>query len=800
MTQPTAEDIRSDDAAERLLEDSWETRSRGVDRRELLTEVAAGALFVLCAVALLLVPGARAGFDVVVAVTLVVLYTLVSRVEFPVGAGYVVPSQLVLVPMLVLLPPATVPLLVAIGLVLARASDLVRRRGSALRLLFAIPDAWHALGPAIVLVAAGAPKLDLSNLPLLGAALLCGCLFDAGSATLREAAARGIAPQLQVQVLAHVVMVDACLAPIGFLAGLAASRHPAAVLLVLPLAALLMLLARDRHARIQQAQNRLQLAIRERSRLQSAVRRMGDAFAAKLDLDALVDIMLRGSIEAVDGDAGYLCLSGSKPRCLPEDAPADLRAALEATADAATASGAPEQAHHDAGWALSLPFGVAAPDGLSGAVSFARRARPFQHDEIALLTELVGKGRTAAADILGHHALREQAISDPLTGLGNRRKMAESLGTWFAGEGERTPRLLMLFDLDGFKTYNDTFGHPAGDALLTHLGAKLVTFVAPYGEAYRLGGDEFCAVLAIEPERLEDVIAGAAHALTEVGEEFTITASYGVVLLPHEADTLEQALQLADERMYSHKHGRSGAREQARDVLMRTMQAKQPNLREHSSQVAQLAVAVARRLGLAGEEIDEIARAAELHDVGKVGIPDAVLDKPAALDATEWDLMHQHTILGERILNAAPALRPVARIVRSTHERWDGTGYPDGLLGADIPAAARIVAVCDAYEAMTSDRAYRLAIGHEGACQELRDTAGTQFDPQVVDVFLSEIAKLAAPMPDQDGAGAPVQLLADRVRSLLGSAKLEPCPPSPVASTDGGETTPIRTVSRPAST
>ena len=358
----------------------------------------------------------------------------------------------------------------------------------------------------------------------------------------------------------------------------------------------------------------------------------------------------------------------------------------------------------------------------------------------------------------------------------------------------------MLFDLDGFKTYNDTFGHPAGDALLTHLGAKLAAAVAPHGEAYRLGGDEFCAVLAIEPEALEEVIAGAAHALSEVGEEFTITSSYGVVLLPHEAQTLEQALQLADQRMYSHKHGRSGAREQARDVLMRTIQAKQPNLREHSSQVAQLAMAVARRLGLAGEEIDEIARAAELHDVGKVGIPDAVLDKPAELDSTEWELMHQHTILGERILNAAPALRPVARIVRSTHERWDGTGYPDGLRGTDIPTAARIVAVCDAYEAMTSHRAYREAIGHEAACQELRDMAGTQFDPDVVAVFLGEIAKVTLPEPDGESAGAPVQMLADRVRSLLGSGKLAPCPPSPAGSTDGGKMTSTPLASPPAST
>ena len=115
----------------------------------------------------------------------------------------------------------------------------------------------------------------------------------------------------------------------------------------------------------------------------------------------------------------------------------------------------------------------------------------------------------------------------------------------------------MLFDLDGFKSYNDTFGHPAGDALLAHLGMKLAASVAPYGEAYRLGGDEFCAVLTVEEDRLEEVIAGAAHALSESGEEFSISASHGVVLLPHEATTLEHALQLADERMYSHKHGRS---------------------------------------------------------------------------------------------------------------------------------------------------------------------------------------------------------------------------------------------------
>jgi diguanylate cyclase (GGDEF)-like protein len=796
----TVDDMHSEDAAERLLEESWELRSRGVDRRELATEVAAGALFLLVAGGLLLLPGAVAGFQLGAALALVVLYALVSRVEFPVGAGYVVPSQLVLVPMLMLLPPATVPLLVALGLVLARLSDWARRRGSALRLLFSIPDAWHAVGPALLLLLAGSPQLDLSNLPLLGAALLCGCLLDAASATLRDAAARGIAPRIQIQVLALVVTVDACLAPIGFLAGHAAGDQLAAVLLVAPLAGLLALLARDRHTRIEQAQSRLQLAIRERSRLQSAVRRMGDAFAAKLDIDALVDIMLRGSIEALDADTGCLRLVGSPPRLVGADAPEALHRALDEAALAATASGRAEHVHDEAGWALALPFRVGGSEGLRGAVAIARRERPFQDDEVELLTELVAKGRTAASDILGHHALREQAISDPLTGLGNRRKMAEGLGEWFATADERSPRLLMLFDLDGFKAYNDTFGHPAGDALLAHLGMKLAAAVAPYGEAYRLGGDEFCAVMTVEEDRLEDAMAGAALGLTESGEEFSISASHGVVLLPHEAKTLEQALQLADERMYSHKHGRSGAREQARDVLMRTMQAKQPDLRKHSSEVADLAVAVARRLGMDGEEIDEIARAAELHDVGKVGIPDAILDKPAGLDATEWELMHQHTILGERILNAAPALRPVARIVRSTHERWDGAGYPDGLRGAEIPLAARIVAVADAYDAMRTERTYSPAVGHEAACQELGDMAGSQFDPAVVDAFIAEIAERGAPAPDPESVDVPVQVLADRVRTLLGSSKLGACPPSPADSADGGATTPMPIASPPAST
>ena len=753
--------MRSEAAAERLLEDSWHTRSRRLPRRELISELVAASLFVAVVTAIALSSDAATGFQPGVAVVLIAVYVVLGRIEFPVGGGNVVPTHLALFPMLVLMPPAAVPAAVAVGLLGAKLWDYVRGQGPLDRTLFAIPDAWHAVGAALVLVAVNAPRLDPGDLPLVAAAFASCCAFDAGSAMLREIAARGIAPTLQVRVLALVWVVDACLAPIGLLAATVARTNLAAVLLVLPLAGLLGLLARDRRQRIGQAQHRLEVAVRERSRLQAAVRRMGDAFAAKLDLDALVGIVLRGSVEALDADAGLLRLAGHEQRWLPD-------AALGAALGAAEEAGA-KQVERSGAWAVALPFCDA---GVNGVVCVARRERRFQDDEIALLGELVAKAQAAAADILSHQALREQAMSDPLTGLGNRRKLAEDAGHWRL-EADSAPRLLTVLDLDGFKVYNDTFGHLAGDALLARLGARLSTELAGVGEAYRLGGDEFCVVCEIEADGVEDVIAASVHALTERGEQFVIHASYGVVLLPHEADNLEYGLQLADERMYAQKHGRSsGAGEQARDVLMRTMQAKQPALGEHSSEVAQLAVAVARHLGMTAEEIDEVARAAELHDVGKVGIPDAILEKPAPLDADEWAFMRQHTVLGERILSAAPALRPVAQLVRSSHERWDGTGYPDGLAGAQIPRGSRVIAVCDAYEAITADRPYRRARSSEAACAELRATAGTQFDPEVVDAFIREVeGRGTAVAGTAEDVDRPVQAVAARVRTLLaGSA------------------------------
>jgi two-component system, cell cycle response regulator len=169
------------------------------------------------------------------------------------------------------------------------------------------------------------------------------------------------------------------------------------------------------------------------------------------------------------------------------------------------------------------------------------------------------------------------------------------------------------------------------------------------------------------------------------------------------------------------------------------MTARQPALEDHSSEVTRLCVRIGRRFAMSAEGLDELVRAAELHDIGKVGIPDAILQKPAELNDAEWAFIRQHTILGERILSAAPALRPVAAVVRSTHERWDGGGYPDGLSGEEIPLGARIIATCEAYHAMVSARPYRDTRDHEQACAELRAKAGTQFDPAAVAALLDEL-------------------------------------------------------------
>jgi two-component system cell cycle response regulator len=339
---------------------------------------------------------------------------------------------------------------------------------------------------------------------------------------------------------------------------------------------------------------------------------------------------------------------------------------------------------------------------------------------------------------------RHEATTDSLTGLGNRRKLMADLDRRLA-EAQPEPTLLMIFDLDRFKAYNDTFGHPAGDALLARLGAKLAAVPGPSGAAYRLGGDEFCLVVPVADGATELVIDHACEALREHGEGFDVGSSFGAVLLPDEAQDAASALHVADERLYAQKHARRKDADEAMEALLEALSLREPDLPLHLDSVASLAVETALRLGLEPDVIDELVRAAQMHDLGKLAIPDAILHKPGPLDEREWAFVRQHTLVGERILRATPGLRSVATIVRSTHERWDGAGYPDGLAGDEIPIASRIIACCDAFTAMTSPRAYRDALSEVEALAELERHAGAQFDPAVVEAIAATVrTRLAA--------------------------------------------------------
>jgi two-component system, cell cycle response regulator len=350
---------------------------------------------------------------------------------------------------------------------------------------------------------------------------------------------------------------------------------------------------------------------------------------------------------------------------------------------------------------------------------------------------------------------RRESHSDPVTGLGNRRRLMLDLEA--ALKADNGPYLFALFDLDGFKAYNDNFGHPAGDALLCRLGANLAAAVQPTGAAYRLGGDEFCVLAPAVDGSGDGVVAAASAALSEGGKAFSIGSSSGSVLVPEEAHEPSTALRLADRRMYGQKRLRShSAERQTRNVLLRILREREPDLDEHLRSVASLAVLLARHAGLEGEDLDVIARAAELHDVGKIAIPERVLRKRGPLTEVERELMRKHTLIGERILSAAPAMVPVAKLVRSSHERWDGSGYPDALEGEGIPIGARVIAVCDAFDAMVSEKPYRVAMKSDEALEELRRCAGTQFDPWLVGLFCEYVQPQVGDWATQrSGAAAP---------------------------------------------
>jgi diguanylate cyclase (GGDEF)-like protein len=362
-----------------------------------------------------------------------------------------------------------------------------------------------------------------------------------------------------------------------------------------------------------------------------------------------------------------------------------------------------------------------------------------------------------------HRALRAVRLSltDPLTELGNHRHFHERFEEAIVAAREQGTTLsLCLLDLDDFKTINDQYGHPAGDGVLSRVAARLRSD----GEAFRLGGDEFALLL---PEIGEPLALAAAQSIVtrlgaaDVSPGGGLTVSAGVATFPQHGRDRDALIRMADGALYWAKEQGKNQVRPARDVadlaalqaggvgdqaariraaasLARVVDARHADSGNHSERVALFAGRIAEQLGLPDAQVELTRLAGSLHDLGKLAIPEELLRKPSALTGEERRVMQRHPQIGYRML-ASLGVEPIADWILHQGERWDGTGYPEGLTQDSIPLGSRIVFVADAFDAMTSTRPYRPALRRADAVRELERCAGTQFDPDVVDAFIATV-------------------------------------------------------------
>jgi diguanylate cyclase (GGDEF)-like protein/putative nucleotidyltransferase with HDIG domain len=383
---------------------------------------------------------------------------------------------------------------------------------------------------------------------------------------------------------------------------------------------------------------------------------------------------------------------------------------------------------------------------------------------LAALLGLVAIGRNLVLT-LENTSLRERSLLDPLTDLYNHRYFHERLDAELRrADREASPLSIVCVDVDDFDKVNTAYGHAAGDRRLRSIADRLSDATRVTDVVCRIGGDEFAVIMPdTEPVeaykaclRLQDAVGSDDDACP-----LPIGLSIGVAGAPEHGTAREELVQRADGALYWAKfHGRAqvviydptliialGPEERIEmleeesyvrmvQLLAAVVDARDPYTQEHSRSVASLAVRFCEAMGVEPERIEAIETAALLHDVGKIGVPDGTLLKPGALDDEEYSQIKEHPKLAARILSAIPR-QEVLPWITSHHERWDGKGYPDGLSGETIPFEARVLALCDAYDAMTSRRTYRTAIEPEDALDELIDGAGSQFDPHLTAIFVA---------------------------------------------------------------
>jgi diguanylate cyclase (GGDEF)-like protein len=420
---------------------------------------------------------------------------------------------------------------------------------------------------------------------------------------------------------------------------------------------------------------------------------------------------------------------------------------------------------------IYLPL-VVKNEAIGSLIIASREPNAYTAGQVRLLEQLASQIAVPVENGRLYAKAEQRARVDELTGLFNRRHFDESVKLEIDRHARyRSMLSLILLDLDFFKAYNDTQGHTAGDRVLELIGRLVNGSLRNTDLAFRYGGDEFAIILP--QSATNDAFIVAERVRGRIGAEMSkrdikVSASLGLASWPSDGVTSDELVNAADRALYYAKEtggnrtsvaskmlpsltGAASTRTTTEKevlsiihTLAATIEARDPYTYGHSRKVSSYAVSLAEAIGMPSEKVAVVSTAALLHDIGKIGIPDEVLNKVDKLEPEAWEMIHAHPKLSTTIVGHVVSLVSCLPAILHHHERWDGNGYPAGLKGDEIPVEARVLAIADAFDAMTSSRPYRSKLSYKKVMQELKHCSGTQFDPKLVDAFLP-IALSAAP-------------------------------------------------------
>lgn len=343
--------------------------------------------------------------------------------------------------------------------------------------------------------------------------------------------------------------------------------------------------------------------------------------------------------------------------------------------------------------------------------------------------------------------IRFLSYSDPLTRLKNRDYMKMQFEV--LGQQQESHYFIIMCDINGLKLTNDAFGHQEGDQMLIAVSNVLRRMCRPIDMISRWPGDEFVIVLKdINQEGVCRLIRDITDEIEKIRDfHLNISVAMGYAESNEELKSPEEVLNLAENRMYRNKLMEStSSRNATIRSLARTLHEKSTETEAHTMRISQLSKALGSHLKLRKDQLDELELLSLLHDIGKIGIPEYILNKPAKLNNEEWEIIKTHPEIGYRIAKSTPVLEHIAEYILAHHEKFDGTGYPNGLKGKEIPYLGRIINVVDSFDVMTHSRSYKKASDLSYAISELKACSGTQFDPEIASAFLKMIEDEGLPV------------------------------------------------------